>query len=281
MLAFASQGRYSILLNYLCEKNRSTVRGLDSVIGSNSLAEKMYLDLLEQCLLCTIYRDPAIYAGRRVAFQEQLRNEGLDWPAIAHTMVGMKRLRSLRTCIEDVLKRGIPGDFIETGVWRGGATILMRGILKIRDIKDRKVWVADSFRGLPPPDLEKYPADAGDEHHKVKELAVSLDEVKQNFSRYDLLDDQVEFLEGWFKDTLPVAEFTDFSVVRLDGDMYESTMDGLTYLYPKLSPGGYLIVDDYGAVQGCKAAVEDYRNKNRITSPIREIDWTGVYWIKE
>jgi len=206
------------------------------------------------------------------------RVEGRDWPNLAHTMIGMKRLENLQFCVESVIRDAVPGDLIETGVWRGGACIFMRGILKAYGVQDRTVWVADSFAGLPMPDMEKYPADAGDTHHTYAPLAISLEQVKSNFERYDLLDDQVQFLKGWFKDTLPGAPISKLAVARLDGDMYESTMDGLKNLYPQLSVGGFLIVDDYGAVPGCRQAVEDYRDEHGITDPIHVIDWGGVYW---
>jgi hypothetical protein len=193
-------------------------------------------------------------------------------------MIGLERLDNLQRCVENALEDDVPGDLIETGVWRGGATIFMRAILKAYGVADRRVWVADSFEGLPPPDREKYPQDAGDPHYTFKELCVSLEEVKRNFERYGLLDDQVRFLKGWFKDTLPAAAIERLAVVRLDGDMYESTMDGLVHLYPKLSAGGYLIVDDYGAVAGCRRAVEDYRASRGITEEIRDIDGIGVFW---
>ncbi len=161
----------------------------------------------------------------------------------------------------------MPGDFIETGVWRGGASIFMRAVLKAYRDTTRTVWVADSFQGLPKPDAKRYPADAGDRHWSYSELAVPLEVVKANFARYGLLDDQVRFLVGWFRDTLPpgLARSGRFAVLRLDGDLYESTMDALTNLYPKLSVGGFAIIDDYGAVPACKAAVEDFRAQQGIT----------------
>ena len=94
-----------------------------------------------------------------------------------------------------------------------------------------------------------------------------------------MLDDQVIFLEGWFKDTLPNAPIEKLSILRLDGDMYGSTIEALEALYPKLSAGGYCIIDGY-ALSGCKAAVNDYRVKHKIKSNIKEIDWTGIYWKK-
>jgi O-methyltransferase len=172
----------------------------------------------------------------------------------------------------------VPGDLIETGVWRGGATIFMRGILKAYGDTTRLVWVADSFEGLPKPDAERYPVDAGDQHWTHSVFAVSLDGVKANFARYGLLDDQVRFLVGWFRDTLPTAPIHQLAVLRLDGDMYESTMDALRNLYPKLSRGGYAIIDDYGASPGCKAAVEDFRRDEGIDEKVEHIDWTGVFW---
>lgn len=210
------------------------------------------------------------------------RAEGRDWPISALTMAGEKRIDQLRRAIESVLVDNVPGDLIETGVWRGGLTIFMRGVLKAYGDTARRVWVADSFEGLPKPNTAKYPADVGDVMWKQsRELAVSVDEVKANFARYGLLDDQVGFLKGWFKDTLPQAPIDRLAVMRLDGDLYESTMDALTALYPKLSVGGYCIVDDYGACPPCAAAVTDYRAKHDITEPIQTIDWTGVYWRRE
>ena len=156
----------------------------------------------------------------------------------------------------------------------------MRAALKAHGVKDRTVWVADSFEGLPAPNPEKYPVDAGLKLHEAEFLAVSLETVKNNFRRYGLLDDQVKFLKGWFKDTLPIAPIEKLAVLRLDGDLYESTMDALVNLYPRLSPGGYIIVDDYGAIYQCKKAVSDYRKKHNITEPIIKIDWAGVYWQK-
>ena len=203
--------------------------------------------------------------------------DGYVRPLTGETMVGRARLDNLQHCIEQVVDDDVPGDLIETGVWRGGASIFMRGVLRARGVTDRRVWVADSFRGLPAPSAERFPADAGDEHHQVAELAVSADMVRENFRRYGLLDDQVVFLEGWFRDTLPALTEERWAIIRLDGDMYESTMDALDNLYPRLSPGGFVIVDD-GALAPCRAAVDDYRARHGISDALHEIDWTGLFW---
>ena len=231
-----------------------------------------YLDLLGKTLLALPYSNKA---------SARLRLDGRDWPDFAHSMIGLERLNHLRACAETVLHEGIPGDFMETGVWRGGACIMLRGVLRAFGDTRRSVWVADSFEGLPPPNPEKYPADLGDTLYQFTQLAVSLEEVQHNFRRYDLLDHQVKFLKGIFSQSLPNAPVDELALLRLDGDMYESTMDALRSLYPKLSPGGFCIVDDYGAVAACRQAVHDYRKDHHITAPIAMIDWTGAWWRRD
>jgi O-methyltransferase len=189
-------------------------------------------------------------------------------------------MQNLRALTETIIADKIPGDLIETGVWRGGACILMRGLLAVHGETERKVIVADSFEGLPRPDTIAYPAETTEEFHQYAELAVSLETVKANFAAYGLLDDQVEFLKGWFKDTLPTLADRQFALVRLDGDMYQSTTEALENLYNRLSPGGVIIIDDYGAVPACRQAVEVFRAARNIIAPIEVADWTGVWWRK-
>lgn len=263
----------------------------------------LYLDLMKNVLLNKVYggveyrpvvgADPlrrAVASGIRKVLDVQLvralvvdgeaRDEGLDWPATAHTMIGRKRLDNLQYCLEEVIRNEVPGDVIETGVWRGGATIFMRAVLKAWNVRDRRVWAADSFEGLPRPNGEKYPADLGDKFHTFDQLKVSLEQVMENFRQYDLLDDQVKFLKGWFSDTLPGAPIERLALIRLDGDMYESTMDALTALYPKLSDGGYVIVDDYESVPACKQAIHHYRSAHGLHERIHAVDRHAVYWRK-
>lgn len=253
-----------------------------------------YIELLRDTIINAIYDDPAMVplkswqkvkrlvgVKHSVAdFDASKRESGLDWPSMAHSMIGRKRMDNLIFVVRSVIENGVPGDFIETGVWRGGACILMRGILRAYEETGRKVWVADSFEGLPPPDEKKYAADKGDKHYKNPVLAVTMEQVQDNFSRYGLLDAQVGFLKGWFKDTLPGAPIEHLAVLRLDGDMYESTMDALRALYHKVSHGGFVIVDDYHAVLGCRQAVHDFMQADFPGEPLElhEIDGVGVYW---
>lgn len=268
--------------------------------------EGAYLDLLKGALLGSIhqstYRIVPWYHGPRrrihrvaidrvrVALDKRgfelvrrgshsERAKGHGWPLVGETMVSRGRLDHLQSCIEQVLDQEVPGDLIETGVWRGGSSILMRGVLKARGITDRTVYVADSFRGLPEPDLEKFPADAGDRHHTRSELAISADTVRANFERYGLLDDLVVFLEGWFSDTLPSVRDVVWSVIRLDGDMYGSTMEALTNLYPRLSVGGFLLIDDY-ALPNCVQAIADFREREGISETINHVD-ESAWWCRE
>ena len=248
------------------------------VVCSPNEARRLYLDLMKRALLNLIYGE---HEQRVKQFDERSRIEGREWPAMAHTMIGWARLENLQHCIEDILARGVPGDLIETGVWRGGAIIFMRAVLKAYEVTDRCVWGADSFRGLPPPDAAQYPADEGDITHTCPELAVTLDDVRSNFEKYGLLDEQCRFLPGWFRDTLPAAPAERLALIRLDGDMYESTYVALANLYPKLSRGGYLIVDDYGALPSCRQAVHDFRDAQGIREDIIPIDWTGIFWQRD
>jgi hypothetical protein len=249
---------------------------------------RLYLELIKRCLTGMIYEDPprwiqvvpGVIDYEPKGYDRKWREWGRDWPSQAHSMIGLRRMNNIQFCVERVLADNIPGDFIETGVYRGGATIFMRALLKAYGVRDRLVWVADSFEGLPKPEPGEFPQDA---LFAISggELAVPLDRVKHNFELYDLLDDRVRFLKGWFKDTLPGAPIERLAVVRLDGDLYQSTMDALTHLYPKLSPGGFLIVDDYYVLSSCYQAVQDYRAQNGIHAEIISIDNDAIYWRRE
>jgi hypothetical protein len=245
-----------------------------------------YLQLLKRALIGLLevspttgrFRDGKIEAIPLRNMEKRL--EGRDWPANGYTMVGMKRLDNVQKCIEDVLADGVPGDLVETGVWRGGTSIFMRAVLKAHGVEDRTVFVADSFEGLPAPDAETFPHDAKSRLHNYEFLAVSQETVAEHFGRFGLLDDQVEFVKGWFRDTMPSLAGRTWAVIRLDGDMYESTISVLENLYPGLSPGGYVIVDDYHSLAHCRKAVHDYREAHGIDGEIHQIDWTGAYWRK-
>lgn len=244
-------------------------------------ARDLYLDLLKKTLTGVVYEDaPSDRAPfmQGTEFDMERRTNGVDWPQNAHTMIGLRRMDNLRACVETVIADDVPGDLIETGVWRGGACIFMRGLLIVHGATDRRVWVADSFQGMPVSQESDHAVDVKLQLEQYNDVfAVSLEQVRANFDRYGLLDERVEFLPGWFSDTLPTAPIEKLAVLRLDGDLYASTSDALTNLYPKLSPGGFVIVDDY-KIPSCRQAVHDYRDAHGIKDEIARIDGESVYW---
>jgi hypothetical protein len=235
-----------------------------------------YLDLLEGVLTGTLTRDPSIDPWSDGTYEAAKRATGRDWPAMALTMIGTARMRQLREACEDVLRAGIPGDFIETGVWRGGACIYMAAILQAWGAMDRMVFAADSFEGLPRPIAQE---DHGDQHHTYQQLVVPIEEVAENFLRFFGAENRrICTIKGWFDETLP-GPVKQLAILRLDGDMFKSTWDAITALYPLLSPGGICIVDDY-FLGGCQKAIHDYRSREGITAEIMPIDGLGVWWRK-
>jgi len=204
---------------------------------------------------------------------------GIIWPKRAHTMIGLMRLENLQFCVEETIRNNVQGDLIETGVWRGGATIFMRIILQKYGIKDKIIHVADSFEGLPKPNIEEFPEDYDDPHYTYDDLKISLEEVKNNFKKYGVLDEQVQFIKGFFEDTMKDIHIEKLSLLRLDGDMYGSTWVALENLYDKLSSNGYLIIDDY-YLKGCNEAVNDFRKMKNIQNSIIPIDGYSIYWKK-
>ncbi|MFY8105391.1 MAG: TylF/MycF/NovP-related O-methyltransferase [Elstera sp.] len=272
-----------------------------------ALLNELYPELegiLHYLLLCeragqaadgAVIRDIARYRPDIMAHLQSVRREGnmVIWPEAGsphgydprhvsqhtHTMIGRYRLDHLHQCLDVLHAEGIPGDLIETGVWRGGATVFMRGYCAAHGITDRRIWVADSFAGLPPPSVME---DNGYDLSPAQEPALAIDQarVEALFARYDLLDEQVRFLPGWFRDTLPSAPIERLALLRLDGDLYESTFDALDALYDKVVPGGFIVVDDYGALPPCRQAIEDFRAQRAIHAPLTLIDWTGCAWRK-
>jgi O-methyltransferase len=265
--------RYLDLLKQVLTRTAFTPENAQRVIRVQPRGWKSALVRPLQSLLASGH-----YQIFRVDNALQLRTAGRDWPESAETMIGLPRLDNLQHCIESVVTDDVPGDLIEAGVWRGGASIFMRAVLAARDVRGRKVWAADSFQGLPPPNPGKFPADRDLDLHRFPELSVGLEEVRENFRRYGLLDAQVEFLAGWFRDTLATAPIEQLAVMRIDCDLYESTFEALSALYPRLSQGGYAIVDDYGELEPCRRAVDDFRSLHNVREPIRHIDHSGVFW---
>ena len=242
-----------------------------------------YIDLLKKTLTNTLFQQEPDIDDEIHRFVPAFTRHYIRSSAI--TMLPMVRLNNLESCVRRVIVDGVPGDLIETGVWRGGATILMRALLEVCDDPERVVWVADSFEGLPEPDAERFPTEAAGFHGPViskayDRFAASLETVRANVAAFGLLDDRVRFLKGWFKDTLGAAPITKIAVMRLDGDYYESTMDALTALYDRLSIGGFVIIDDYAEDlwTNCRRAVDEFREAHGVDDTLIKVDSKCSYW---
>ena len=268
----------------------------------------LYLDLLKKCLTAYLYdessncrvtiQDHKWFTPKQIfkkiilalasrhkleiqkirPFESNKRESGRDWPCFGYTMIGLKRLDNIQACIEDILANNVPGDLLEAGVWRGGATIFMRACLQVNNISDRNVWVADSFEGMPAPNAKQYSSDKGYDLSSCEYLMATVEEVKANFERFGLLDEQVKFLKGWFNKSLPSAPISKLALLRVDADLYESTIDALSSLHNKVQQGGYVIIDDYYSWPPCRKAVDDFRSKLSTISELKEIDGSGVFW---
>ena len=304
---FAATGKRIVSFFYTACLTHPVLNTLNREMSTT--AADRYLELLKQCVLEEPYLDNEvrlIYLRRCLEGQETfdravlldierhrpemyqdylaLRSDGRDvgdWPdniGFYHTMIGRQRLDNVHRCLDAIMADGIAGDLIECGVWRGGTVVFMRGYLAVHDLPDRNVWVADSFAGLPKPSATDEGLDIS--RDVVPMLAIDRAKVEALFRCYNLLDERVRFLQGWFADTLPSAPFTQLALLRLDGDLYSSTRDALMACYDRVTPGGFLIVDDYGAIPQCARAVDDFRAERHLTEPLRTIDWTGVYWRK-
>lgn len=289
---------------------RGLVEEVDEAPGEAGVRSR-YLDLLKRALVNLIYPEHELRIelleehgrSRGLAGEQLMRDIRYRQPAeyeelvaskvdgsvrrrrpsrFSHTMIGMERLDNLEYCARRVFADGVPGDFLEAGVCQGGAAIFMRGLQVALGQEDRRVWLADSFEGLPPPTHEVDRAwDLDWSEERQPWLACDIGAVQDNFRTYGLLDDGVRWLQGWFSETLPQAPVERLAILRADADLYQSTREILDSLYHRVSPGGFVVIDDYGAIDACRHAVDEFRGEHGVTDPLRRIDWTGVYWRRE
>ena len=264
---------------------------LDQTIKSNESvadrAQEFYLEMLKSSVTATVFNEAekSTIMGRSnqgtKQFDLETRREGGDWAYFGDTMVGWNRLDNIWKLLKQVVEDDISGDYIETGVWRGGASVFARAVMNMYGQHHRRSFVCDSFEGLPPGDrnLDKGDKNWDDMHWY---LAIPEELAAGNFQKYGLLDHNVIFAKGFFNETMPEIKkrAEQFSIMRLDGDMYESTVDVLYNLYDKLQVGGYVIMDDWKGFPS-KTACEDFFRVHEIKPEIIPIGnlWS-VYWKK-
>jgi hypothetical protein len=227
-----------------------------------------YLDLLAKALTNYLYLGESRKVSHYAAIMPETYSDSrwkIGKEAIPHTLLHKAQLNNIEACIFSVVRDGIPGDIIEAGVFRGGAAIYMRAVLGVLGVTDRCVWLADTFAGIPR--AERY-TDVNDPVNDWDDRwSADIDQVRNTFARYDMLDQQVRFLQGPFSTTLHPPPFGDLAVARLDADAYESTRDAIESIYPKLQPGGYIIIDDWH-LPSCRRAIMEYRKEHGINDEI-------------
>lgn len=236
-----------------------------------------YLDLIKRLITNYAYLGgdnsfAAFNAQRHYDLDKnQWRIDPLSRPM---TLLSLGQLDIIETAVLDLERRGIDGDYIEAGIWRGGAIIFMRALLNAHNIEKRQIIASDSFQGIPQNVIFKHdPVDEWQDR-----WSASLEEVKGNAERLGLLDARIEFLPGFFADSLGEISHRRFALIRLDSDSHDSVMTSLEHLYPSLAPGGIIIIDDWHLV-GCRFAVNTYREQHAITDEISARDG-NAYWVK-
>jgi O-methyltransferase len=205
-----------------------------------------------------------------------------------YTMTSIERIESLLNAVRYIVEHDIPGDIVECGVWRGGSMMAVAHMLRSLNAK-RAIRLFDTFEGMPPPsplDCDLHGRQASDllAHADKRTSDVwaysSLEEVQANLCTTGYDPAHLEFLVGRVEDTIPAHAPDRIALLRLDTDWYESTLHELQHLYPRLSSGGVLIIDDYGHWQGAKRAVDEYLATSRSKLLLNRIDYTGRIAVK-
>lgn len=243
-----------------------------------------YLDLLKATLSDTVF-SPEPVRGSPHYQADFVRHYFASSRAL--TCLPRRRLDHLEGCIRTIHAEGIEGDLLEAGVWRGGAVALMRATLLELGLDDRVVWAADSFQGLPDVDAARFPREAHAlasdvMQQDLRRLRAGLDEVLVGLRRLDLLDENVRFLTGWFRESLAHVPIDALALLHVDCDLHDSTTEVLTGLYPLVTAGGFVVVDDYGenSWTHCAEAVDRFRTEHEIHEPLVAVDTECVYWRK-
>ena len=195
---------------------------------------------------------------------------------VPYTMLDYGRLRGLYRGVNYVVQQNVRGDVVECGTARGGSAALIGLTLQALNSK-RRLWVFDTFAGLPPP--TKNDPDYEIAKSYTGTCVGTLDEVRDLLGRYEIIEDAT-LVEGLFQDTLPVAAVREIAFLHIDGDWYDSVKCCLDCLYARVTPGGVIQIDDYGHWAGARSAVDEFMHENAIDVPLRYLDYTGRQFIK-
>jgi len=210
-----------------------------------------------------------------------------------YTMTSVQRGYALYQAVKYVISEGIDGDFVECGVWRGGSCMLIALTLAELDVCDRLIWLYDTFEGMTEPGdrdfiawngrsvHEKWKSDAEGKTQNFTSWAVPVDSVQSNISATGYPGHLLRFVKGPVELTLKQNVPENISLLRLDTDWYESTKAEMEVLYPVLSPGGVLLIDDYGHFTGARAAVDEYFSGSGAQPLLNRVDYTGRVGIKK
>lgn len=202
-----------------------------------------------------------------------------------YTLTSPERVVSLCRAVEHIVRWQIPGDFVECGVWRGGSMLAIADTLVRLNDTSRRLWLYDTFEGMTPPtdedkDFTGRSAESLCEEHGQEWVLAPLDVVKNTLSLAEYPSTQITYVQGKVEDTLPGRIPGTIALLRLDTDWYESTRHELAHLYPRLSSGGILIIDDYGHFIGAQKAVDEYVAENKLPLFLSRIDYTGRLTVK-
>ncbi len=204
------------------------------------------------------------------------------------TMTSPERLFALSEAVHYVVKSGIPGDIVECGLWKGGSMMLVaKTLMSLRS--ERQLWAYDTFTGMPPPDKADRDLQGRDAEKLLQSFTPeaelircksSLAEVQSNLESTGFKKELITYIAGQVETTLPKHAPRQIAILRLDTDWYQSTLHELVHLYPLLSPGGILIIDDYGHWQGARKAVDEFFSANEAPIFLNRIDYTGRLVVK-
>jgi O-methyltransferase len=207
------------------------------------------------------------------------------------TMTSTERMHALHQAVNYVTDAGVAGDVVECGVWRGGSSMLSALSLLARGDTSRTLWLYDTFEGMTPPgDLDvKFDGAPADELLAAQERSAdavndwcvaTVDDVRANMQSTGYPAARVRYVQGKVEETIPAEAPDAIAILRLDTDWFESTQHELVHLYPRLVPGGVLIVDDYGWWQGAREAVDRYFADHGVRMLLARVDQTGRMGVK-